>query len=186
MAGVIVRKARGKGKGVFANRDFAEGEIVLRNDITGLRRYSLRELNGLIAAGKMTRKKTEHCDYIGHGKYVLDFSPSSYINHSCEPNTWCEFRRLGEQEYIALRRIRKGEEITHDYSLSAVDDIDGKNPWRMRCRCGSRKCRKVMQGDFFRLPKRIQREKLAYTPTWFRRRYRARIRDLRRKAYKEM
>ncbi len=125
-----------------------------------------------MAAGKVASEETEHCDYIGHGKYVLDFSPLSYVNHSCEPNTWCEFRRLGKQELIALRQIRRGEEITYDYSLQAVDSIDGRNPWTIRCRCGSKSCRKLIQGDFFRLPRRIQKEKLPYTPTWLRKRYR--------------
>ncbi len=179
MAGVIVRQAKGKGKGLFAIRDFKEGELILRKDITRLRRYSVGEMGRLITEGKLRKEDCEHCDYIGRGKYVLDFSPLSYINHSCEPNTRCESKRLGQQRVIALRDIRKGEEITYDYSLQAIDCLDGKNPWKMVCRCGSRNCRKVIQGDFFRLPKRIQRERLASTPTWLRRKYRARIGALR-------
>ena len=182
MASVIVRQAKGKGKGAFAARDFAEGEIVLHNDITRLRRYSVGEMGRLITEGKLRKEDCEHCDYVGRGKYVLDFSPLSYINHSCEPNTWCEFKILGKQELIALRPIRKGEEITYDYSLQAIDCLGGKNPWKMRCRCGSRNCRKVIQGDFFRLPKSVQREKLAHTPTWLRRKYHARIGALRHRA----
>lgn len=182
MAGVIVRQAGGKGKGTFADRDFTEGELILRNDITRLRRYSVREMEELIAQGKMRKEDCEHCDYIGHGRYVLDFSPLSYVNHSCEPNTWCEFRRLGKQELIALRQIRRGEELTYDYSLQAVDSIDGRNPWTMRCRCGSRTCRKLIQGDFFRLSRRIQKEKVLILPTWLRRKYRGRIQVLTRVA----
>ncbi len=36
MGDVIVRQTKGRGKGAFANRDFAKGELILRNDITRL------------------------------------------------------------------------------------------------------------------------------------------------------
>jgi SET domain-containing protein len=56
-----------------------------------------------------------------------------YINHSCEPNTFmrCTATRA---EFYALRDIRPGEELTVDYGESHHEG-------RLRCRCGSRKCR---------------------------------------------
>ncbi len=49
-----------------------------------------------------------------------------YINHACEPN--CYTRVIGDTIWIiAARNIRKGEEITYDYST----DGEGSIP----CRC---------------------------------------------------
>jgi SET domain-containing protein len=55
-----------------------------------------------------------------------------FINHSCVPNT---FTRLtaNRAEFYALRRIRKGEELTVDYGLSHHEG-------RLACRCGAPRC----------------------------------------------
>jgi SET domain-containing protein len=56
-----------------------------------------------------------------------------YINHSCAPNT---FTRLTDDraEFYALRRIRRGEELTVDYGLSHHDG-------QLACQCGAANCR---------------------------------------------
>lgn len=70
-------------------------------------------------------------------RHALDATASPrgfrFINHSCEPNTYirCTSTRA---EFYALRRIRKGEELTVDYGES---HHDGKLP----CRCGAKRCR---------------------------------------------
>ena len=49
-----------------------------------------------------------------------------YINHSCTPN--CYTQVVGDIIWIiAARNIRKGEELTYDYSTDGVGTI--------RCRC---------------------------------------------------
>ena len=56
-----------------------------------------------------------------------------YINHSCDPNTF--FRCTPERaEVYARRDIRAGEELTCDYGES-------QHEGKLRCRCGSAKCR---------------------------------------------
>jgi len=56
-----------------------------------------------------------------------------FINHSCAPNA---FTRLTSDraEFYALRRIRKGEELTVDYGLSHHGGL-------LACRCGAPGCR---------------------------------------------
>ena len=56
-----------------------------------------------------------------------------YINHSCSPNAYMRiaYRRV---EFYALRDIRPGEEITCDY-------VESHHEGRLRCRCGSPRCR---------------------------------------------
>ena len=52
-----------------------------------------------------------------------------FINHSCTPNCWFEVK--GTTIWIrAARDIRKGEELTYDYS------IDGERTIPCRCRPG--------------------------------------------------
>jgi SET domain-containing protein len=55
-----------------------------------------------------------------------------FINHSCKPNT---FTRLtaDRAEFYALRRIRKGEELTVDYGRSHHDG-------QLACRCSAPGC----------------------------------------------
>jgi SET domain-containing protein len=75
-----------------------------------------------------------------HDPIALDASINrnalSYINHSCEPNTYMRraFRRV---EFYSLRPIKKGEELTCDYGET---HHDGKLP----CRCGAATCRKFI------------------------------------------
>ena len=170
---VVVKDAGGKGKGLFAKRDFKKGEIILYVDLSKIKkRYTLKEI-------EESGIDSEHWEYVGHGKYVLDYSPSSYVNHSCDPNAYIEFKKLSERYLIALKPIKKGEEITKDYTLEAVDQIDNET-WVLKCKCGSKNCRKKVTGDFFKLPRKIQKEKLPYLPTWIRRKYRDRIKKLKK------
>jgi SET domain-containing protein len=60
-------------------------------------------------------------------------SGAQYINHSCEPNLRAEIRRE-HILYISKRLVKTGEELTVDYRFS-------KDVERVRCRCGSPKCR---------------------------------------------
>jgi SET domain-containing protein len=54
-----------------------------------------------------------------------------FINHSCTPN--CRFEVVDKTIWIRARRdIRKGEELTYDYS------IDGERTIPCRCRPGCR------------------------------------------------
>ena len=56
-----------------------------------------------------------------------------YINHSCAANTESVLRK-GKMEFVALRRIAPGEEITLDYVSSMHSD-------RKRCTCKAPDCR---------------------------------------------
>ena len=55
-------------------------------------------------------------------------SPEKFVNHSCEPNT-----HVKNSCDVAVRNIKKGEEITSDY---------GKNNFvSFICKCGGKNCR---------------------------------------------
>jgi SET domain-containing protein len=126
MPGVVVRDSGIEGKGVFAARDFRKGETVL--DWRNAKALSRAEFEQLPEGEK------RYVAFFG-GKIVLQDSPAKYVNHSCEPNTFvrgfCD---------IALRGIKKGEEITSDYSNSIEPGTE------MKCSCGSSKCRGIIRG----------------------------------------
>ena len=63
-------------------------------------------------------------------------SGAEIINHSCEPNLRSSIRN-GHILYISKRAIRPGEELTIDYRFS--DETE-----RVKCACGSRQCRGVI------------------------------------------
>jgi len=77
-------------------------------------------------------------------RFDLDGSPTWNVarlaNQSCDPN--CEsHNEEGRHVWIvALRPIRKGEEITYDYNFPMTDPPPV-------CRCGSAKCRGYMVGE---------------------------------------
>ncbi|KAJ2820815.1 hypothetical protein GGI24_004377 [Coemansia furcata] len=73
---------------------------------------------------------------------------SRFFNHSCEPNMrtcsiYIEHRdpRLHRLVIFTIRDIKAGDELTIDYSPSAVA---GESVKADLCHCGSKKCRKFM------------------------------------------
>jgi SET domain-containing protein len=61
-----------------------------------------------------------------------------YFNHSCNGNVG--FNKNGD--FIAIRNIRKGEELTYDYGLAE------SNPkFKMKCNCSNSNCRKIITGN---------------------------------------
>ena len=67
---------------------------------------------------------------------------SVFINHSCDPNIG--FR--GQVVYAAMRDIKAGEELCHDYAMERSD------AYFLECRCGSPLCRHRVTGDDWKSP----------------------------------
>ncbi len=104
-----------KGYGVFAVRDIKAGERIFQVDRSKLRKYTVAEIDA------NTEIDGDHADYVGKGQYVIDESPASYVNHSCEPNCYYKMWSIARKDLHAARDIEVGEELTHDYSATAVD-----------------------------------------------------------------
>jgi hypothetical protein len=67
--------------------------------------------------------------------YPAKGSAGWYLNHSCVPTCGIRGRHI-----VALRGLGEGEEITIDYATTNAD-----SKWRMRCRCGSNGCRRIIR-----------------------------------------
>ncbi|HVT01399.1 MAG TPA: SET domain-containing protein [Patescibacteria group bacterium] len=108
MNDVVIGKGKLAGKGIYANRDFKKGEIVIK--------YNLKPLNpDEFNALPDWEKEFTHTQF---GNLNLYSVPERYVNHSDKPNTYQDFKNGGAD--IALRDIKKGEEITTD---ATKDDI---------------------------------------------------------------
>ena len=106
---VIIKKSKiGQfDKGVFANKNFKKGEIVIRYNLKLLTEQEFQKLS-------KSEKRFTHKHW---GKIYLYQSPARYVNHSLNPNT---IQNLKDCCDIAARNIKKGEEITTD---ATKDDI---------------------------------------------------------------
>lgn len=64
-----------------------------------------------------------------------------YWNHSCNPNTYVKTRQDGFPSLIALKRIRKGEEITFAYWMTELEWTKDAAENYISCKCGEKNCR---------------------------------------------
>ena len=118
---------------------------------------------------RIPSKETHRLDRYDESHYYLMGYPEYFINHSCDPNVYVKKGTI-----IALKSIKKGEEVVLDYSMNDAEK------WRMTCHCGSTNCRRIVYGSFSRLPARIQRRYSPYLDDWFRKWYRRRLGTLNR------
>lgn len=139
-----------QGTGVFANQDFSEGAEILTIDDSHL----------VTNESELSKEDLEYnADYFD-GKIIIMQEPERCINHSCDPNSYVKTIK-GVRKVIALKPIHKDQEITFDYAVNG--DNDGTFP----CHCGAARCRKIYQGNFFKLPLPLQLEYLPYLDDWF-------------------
>lgn len=152
---VEVRPAGGKGRGVYARRDFTSGEFIFR-----------RRQGPAIPDSELSRLTPEermHVTELDFDTSAVLLPPGCYLNHSCDPNAM----RNGVKVF-AWQPIAAGDEITIDYRLNAFDDE------RWPCLCGSPTCTGEVVGSFFAMSDDRQRSYLPYAPAFIRREYRRR------------
>ncbi len=157
MQNIVVNKVNKKNRGVFATKNFKKGELIL--SIKG----KIISKSKLFAS---SRYLNDHSGTIGKDKYLIFGYPEKYINHSCDPNVY-EYKR----KVIAMRDIKNGDEITFDYSICSIDE------WRMNCHCNSKNCRRVIRGNFFKLPLKLQVKYFQYLDEWFKKEFKKELKD---------
>lgn len=141
--------AAAHGQGVFAERPYAAGEVVLV--------FAGEEMTTAEADRRGVRR---HCLDVGPGLQLYVDPPARFLNHSCEPNA-------GLRDAVtlaAIRAIPAGAEIRFDYSTSVPDPS-----WFLDCRCGSPLCRGRVVA-FPRLDAKTRRRllDLKIVPAWLR------------------
>ncbi len=127
------------GYGIYANKNIEEGEIIFQNEGKPHRLITKKFLETHWNAEeiKVFRK---YAWPVGNDVYVLwNEDPTSWApqNHCCEPNT--EYTGLN---VMALKNIKKGEELTLDYTTFLNDEMES-----FICTCGAKNCKKIIQGS---------------------------------------
>ncbi len=107
MNDVIIGKGKMFGKGVFANRNFKKGEIVIIYTLKALTDEEYEKLPKM-------EKNFVHKHW---ETYYLYSSPERFVNHSSNPNTLPNLKHRCD---VAIKEIKKGEEITTD---ATKDDV---------------------------------------------------------------
>jgi uncharacterized protein len=122
--GVEVRQSRIQGKGLYARKPFAPGEVVLRWDLS--KTISRAQLASL------SQDELRYTHPLDNERVLIVQPPERFVNHSCNNNT--EVRNFCD---VAIVPIECGDEITSDYGSdsSAVS---------FECQCGSTNCRGVI------------------------------------------
>jgi SET domain-containing protein len=96
----VVKQSSVHGKGLFAARDFAAGEIV-------------EVMIGYIQGELEIPSKSKYSIMLRGGKRILVLTNKTrYINHSAQPNVRLSLRK---DCVIALKDIHSGEELTCRY-----------------------------------------------------------------------
>ncbi|NLE65332.1 MAG: SET domain-containing protein [Elusimicrobia bacterium] len=129
----------GKGLSLFARKTFAAGEKVIGMEGEVVRARS--------SSPEAVQFDEDH--FIDTDRLVA----GDFINHSCDPNMKADLPR---RQFVAIRRIGKGSEITYNYLTTEWDmKAFGTD---FRCRCGSDDCVGFVRG--FKYLDRRQRERL--------------------------
>jgi len=126
------------GYGIYANQNIVVNDLIFNGEEKSQRITTRRNIDE-----KWDVKEKEifrrYAYPVSKNVFLLwDDDPSGWApqNHSCEPNT--AYKGLN---VIALRNIKKGEELTLDYA-SFLDE----NMEPFQCQCGSPKCRGLITG----------------------------------------
>lgn len=135
-----------KGRAVFADIDIRKGEFVC--EFTGPT-CTMEEYKKMHDPGNNHYLQIDEDLFMGPSGNADDL-----INHSCNPNGGLVYRN-GKVEFIAIQDIRKGEELSFDYSTTMDEDC-----WEMDCLCGEKNCRGTVR-DFKYLPPALQEKYIA-------------------------
>jgi len=135
-----IRESAIHGRGLFATGGITKGEIVAVKGGHIVDRNTLREkITPVLGAAEIQ---------IGDDLFIAPVSNEErelsmlYSNHSCDPNLGMR----GEITFVAMRDIRAGEELTHDWAMTDDDD------YSVECKCGAPDCRKILTGKDWRRP----------------------------------
>lgn len=119
MLSICVKESPGKGRGVFAQRNFKEGEVIETSPVIVL---SAEEIDSL----ELTQLYNYYFAWGPDSKNAaIALGYGSLYNHSYTPNAryYKDFdNRL--LKYVCIRDIQKDEEITINYNW----DPEDKNP----------------------------------------------------------
>jgi hypothetical protein len=144
-----VRESKIHGHGLFATMGIAKDEIVAVKGGHIVDRKTLR--------GRITPRLGPVEIQIGQDLFIAPVTDEErelsmlYSNHSCDANLGMR----GEITFVAMRDIRVGEELTHDWATTDDDE------YSVECECGAANCRKILTGKDWQKPE-LQKRYASY------------------------
>lgn len=123
--GFELRNVGGKGEGMFATRAFKPGETVMVGKFE-----------------KMLDENHSHASQIDPNKFALHAGLISKVNHSCNPNCGIKINETAAHDFVAMKDISVGEELSFDYAMRNYT----VNYFPPKCMCGSKDCRGRITG----------------------------------------
>jgi hypothetical protein len=148
-----VRESKIHGCGLFAMADINKDEIVA---VKGGHIVD-REMLGREITSRLGPVEIQIGDNLFIAPVMDDERELSmlYSNHSCDANLGLR----GEITFVAMRDVRAGEELTHDWAMTDDDD------YSLECKCGSPNCRKTLTGKDWQRPE-LQKRYDGYFPAY--------------------
>jgi SET domain-containing protein len=147
-----VRQSQIHGRGLFATADFMKDEIVAVKGGHIVTREELRDINTRL--GPVEIQIADDL-FIAPVKEEEREASMLYSNHSCDANLGVR----GNVIFVAMRDIRNGEELTHDWCITDDDN------YSVHCRCGSPHCRATLTGKDWQRPE-LQKRYEGYFSTY--------------------
>jgi len=133
------------GYGLYSKVSLKEGELIHQHEEKAqylvTKKYIEKEWNDPLRKIWFERYAYPATDNTWH---IWSDNPKDWlqINHSCDPNSWLEGLNL-----VARRDIKKGEQITMDYSTFCCDNLE-----TFQCKCKSKDCRGTVTGTDYLKP----------------------------------
>lgn len=128
---VTIRWTNKYGRTLFAEEDIQKNEIITAFDGTV---YEADKASDL--PNNLPQLIRDHAIQFEKNKWRESLGVAQLVTHSCNPN--CGIK--DKVKIVAIRKIKKGEEISFDYDMSENSD------WKMRCKCGNKSCRRLIRG----------------------------------------
>jgi SET domain-containing protein len=106
---VEIKRIKAKGRGVFARRAIARGEVIERVPVLVMTADEY-------AKGLSLTPLKDYCFAWGVDQVALALGYGSLYNHSYKPNARYEDIGPSTKAFVAVRAIAKGEEVTVNYN----------------------------------------------------------------------
>ncbi len=152
LTGKAHKSASPHGFGIFATKKIKKGERII---VFGGYVMTKKQFSALPKKLKTFPFQIADDLYFGLSK-ITEIEEADYLNHDCDPT--CGFD--GEITIVAIRDIKKDEEITIDYAMClTLKDVEA-----MDCLCGSSLCRKKIKVSDWKRKDLQQRYKGFFQP----------------------
>ncbi len=130
-------------RGVFAVKPIKKDEVLA---VWGGYIITQKEFDAL--SKKKFKNIEDYATKIAEDFYLVSckeggLEDDDFFNHSCNPNAGIR----GHIMMVAMRDIKKDEEITYDYVMTDAD-FD----YSFNCNCGSKNCRKKITTSDWKIP----------------------------------